>query len=154
MSIIPLWAKALAIAVLVVMAVFAINALDQSRQKIGYNKAAAEYSVKLLGAQEDARAQSDAWIAKQLKEREITSELLNARDAKYHSAINTIGGLRNELTNIGNGLSSITATACRARIEALSSVFGECAERRIEVAKAAAGQFIDSMTCRAQWPTK
>ena len=131
---------------------FGLHMLDKSRQKIGYDKAVAEYALKLQAAQDDAKAHEQAWQSQQLKQREKTNELLNARDRQYQSAANTIGGLRNTITNLGNGLSTITATACSARIEALSAVSNECAEAIRDMAAAANGQFIDAVSCRGEWP--
>lgn len=152
MTIIPLWLKAMILAAIVAASVFAIHRLDVSRQKIGYDRAVAEYAQKLISAQNDARAQEKAWQVQQIKEREKTNELLNARDRQYQSAVNTIGGLRNTIANIGNGLSTITATACSARIQALSAVSNECADALAEMAGHAEGQRIDALACRESWP--
>ena len=152
MSLIPLWAKALIIAALVALAAFAVHRLDLSRQAIGYQKAVSEYQVKLIAAQEDARAQEVAWQTKQKQEQEQTNERLNQRDALYGAARSTADGLRNTITNIGNGLPSVTAAACGARISALSAVFNECTDALAEMGRAAQGQFIDALSCRESWP--
>ena len=152
MSLIPLWAKALIIAALLAACAWGIHRFDVSRQEIGYQRAVGEYNVILLAAQADARAQEAAWQAKQKTEQEATNERLNQRDAAYVAATGTIAGLRDTISNIGNGLSTITATACSARISALSAVFGECVERYTEMGRAAQGQFIDAVACRESWP--
>ena len=152
MTIIPLWAKALAVAIAIALVGLAIHRLDLSRQEIGYQRAVAEYNVKLIAAQADARAQEVAWQSKQKLEQEKTNEQINARDAQYAAAVGTIGGLRNTLTNLGNGLPTITTAACSARIAALSAVFGECVERYAEMGRAAQGQLIDAVACRKAWP--
>jgi len=152
MTIIPLWAKAIILAAIVAACAWGVHLYNQGIRDTQRKLDVAEYSAKLIAAQEDAKAQEMAWREQSKKSQEKTNEQLNARDRQYQSAVNTIGGLRNTITNLGNGLSTLTATACSARIEALSAVFGECAERRTEVAKAATGQLIDSMSCRDQWP--
>ena len=154
MSIIPLWAKALILAALVAACSVSIHMLDKSRQKIGYDRAQAEYAVKLIAAQEDAKAQEKAWQAQQLKEREKTSELLNARDAQYAALARTTSGLRNAAVNYGNGLSTDTITACRARAATLAELFGSCTEALRDMAAAAQGQFIDKMNCLNSWPSQ
>ena len=148
----PTVIKAVAILALMAILSFGLHMLDKSRQKIGYDKAVAEYALKLQAAQDDAKAHEQAWQSQQLKQREKTNELLNARDRQYQSAANTIGGLRNTITNLGNGLSTITATACSARIEALSAVSNSCADALAEMAGHAEGQRIDALACRDQWP--
>ena len=152
MSLIPLWAKALIIAALLAACAWAIHRLDVSRQEIGYQRAVGEYNVKLIAAQADARAQEAAWQAKQKSEQEKTNDAINKRDAAYAGAVSTIVGLRDTISNIGNGLSTITASACSARIAALSAVSNECFEQLAEMGRAAQGQFIDAVACRESWP--
>lgn len=142
---------------LAVIAVFAailfgIHKLDQSRQKIGYDRAQAEYAVKLIAAQEDSKAQEKAWQAQQLKEREKTSELLNARDTAYAALARTTSGLRNAAVNYGNGLSTDTIASCRARAATLAELFGQCSDALGEMGRSAQGQYIDALSCRNQWP--
>lgn len=152
MTIIPLWAKAVAVAVLVALLAFAVHRLDVSRQAIGYQRAVAEYNVKLIAAQEDARAQEAAWQRKQKLDQEATNEQIRARDADYADASSTINRLHHSLANLGNGLSAITLAACSARITTLSTVFGECTDQLAEMGRAAEGQRIDAVMCREAWP--
>lgn len=148
----PTVIKAVAILALMAILSLGLHMLDKSRQKIGYDKAVAEYALKLQAAQDDAKAQEMAWREQSKKSQEKMNELLNARDRQYQSAVNTIGGLRNTITNIGNGLSTITASACSSRIQALSSVSNECADALAKMAGHAEGQRIDALACRDQWP--
>ena len=153
MTIIPLWVKALAVAIAIALMGLAIHRLDLSRQDIGYQRAVAVYDKKLLAAQADAKAISDAWIERQRKEREEANERFNARDAAYAALSRTTDGLRSAATNYGNGLPDDTLTACRARADTLVDLFGQCSEALRDMAKAADGQFIDAISCRNQWPT-
>lgn len=152
MTIIPLWAKAVAIAVLVALLAVAVHRLDVSRQAIGYQRAVAEYNVKLIAATDDARAQEAAWRRKQKLDQEATNEQIRARDAVYADAVSTIDRLRHSLANLSNGLSAITPAACSARIDAISTVFGECSDQLAEMGRAAEGQRIDAVMCREAWP--
>ena len=153
MTIIPLWAKALAVAIAIALVGLAIHRLDLSRQEIGYQRAVAEYNVKLIAAQADARAQEAAWQSKQKLEQEKTNEQLLARDAAYSDLARTTDSLRNAATNYGNGLATDTIAACRARAATIADVFGECTVALRDMAKAADGQYIDALSCRNQWPT-
>ena len=148
----PFLIKAIAVSVGVALIGFAVHRLDMSRQEIGYQRAKAEYNVKLLAAQADARAQEVAWQAKQKQEQEKTNEQLLARDAAYAALSRTTDGLRSAATNYGNGLPDDTLSACRARAATLADVFGECTGILRSVAKAADGQFIDAVSCRESWP--
>ena len=154
MSIIPLWAKALILASIVAASVFAIHRIDVSRQKIGYDKAVAEYALKLQAAQDDAKAHEQAWQSQQLKQREKTNELLTARDTAYADLSRTTDRLRIAAANYGNGLSADTIAACRARAATLADVFGECTEALRDMAAAADGQYIDKMNCINSWPSQ
>ena len=149
----PFLIKAIAVSVGVALIGFAVHRLDMSRQEIGYQRAKAEYNVKLLAAQADARAQEVAWQAKQKQEQEKTNEQLLARDAAYAALSRTTDGLRSAATNYGNGLATDTIAACRARAATLVDLFGQCSEALRDMAKAADGHFIDAMSCRNQWPT-
>ena len=57
--------KLILVAVLLSGLLFGVYLLDKSRQQIGYDRAVAEYNVKLIAAQEDVRAQEVAWQSKQ-----------------------------------------------------------------------------------------
>ena len=148
----PTVIKAVAILALMAILSFGLHMLDKSRQKIGYDRAVAEYAQKLIVAQEDAKAQEMAWRAQSKKSQEKTNELLNAKDANYAVLSRTTDSLRIAAANYGNGLSPDTIAACRARAATLADVFGECAERLVEMGKAADGQFIDAVSCRGEWP--
>ena len=150
----PFLIKAIAVSVGVALIGFAVHRLDMSRQEIGYQRAVSEYNVKLLAAQADARAQEMAWQAKQKQEQEKTNDQLLARDAAYAALSRTTDSLRNAATNYGNGLPDDTLSACRARAATLADVFGECAERLVEMGKSADGQFIDAVSCRGEWPKR
>ena len=57
----PTVIKAVAILALMAILSFGLHMLDKSRQKIGYDKAVAEYALKLQAAQDDAKAHEQAW---------------------------------------------------------------------------------------------
>ena len=152
MSIIPLWAKALIIVALIAALSWCVHLYNQSIRDDQRAIDVAEYNVKLIAAQANARAQEAAWQDHLIKQREKTNEQLAAKDAQYATAVSTIGGLRNTIANIGNGLPSITVAACSARIKALSAVFEQCSEQYAEMGRAAQGQFIDAVSCREGWP--
>jgi hypothetical protein len=61
------WVKVLIVAAILAACAIAVNRFLSYEQNIGYQKAAAEYSKKLIAAQDDARAQEQAWQAQQKK---------------------------------------------------------------------------------------
>lgn len=154
MSIIPLWAKALILAAIVAACAWGVHLYNQSIRDTQRKLDVAEYSAKLIAAQEDAKAQEMAWREQSKKSQEKTNELLNAKDANYAVLSRATDSLRNAATNYGNGLSADTIAACRARAATLADVFGECAEALRDMAAAADGQYIDKMNCINSWPSQ
>ena len=144
--------KLILCAVLLSGLLFGLFALDKSRQKVGYDRAVAEYQTKLIAAQADAKAQEVAWQSRQKNIQEKTNDEINKRDAQYAVLSRTADGLRDTIATLGNGLPVDTSAACLSRIRALSSVFGECVERYAEMGRAAEGQRIDAVACRESWP--
>lgn len=139
-------------ALLLAAVVFGIYRLDMSRQRIGYNKAVAEYNVKLIAAKEDAKAQEVAWQSRQKDIQKETNDAINKRDTDYAALSRTTDSLRNAAANYGNGLPDDTIAACLERTRTLADVFGQCASALRDVAKAADGQYIDAVSCRESWP--
>lgn len=152
MSLIPLWAKALIVAALLAACAWAIHLYNQSIRDDQRALDVAEYSAKLIAAQDDARAQEAAWQAKQKDIQRKANDEINKRDADYAALARTNDGLRNAAVNFSNGLPGDTLAACRARAATLADVFGECTGILRDVAKAADGQYIDSVSCRESWP--
>lgn len=152
MSMIPLWAKALIVAALLAACAWAIHLYNQSIRDDQRALDVAEYSAKLIAAQDDARAQEAAWQAKQKDIQRKANDEINKRDADYAALARTNDGLRNAAVNFSNGLPDDTVAACRARAATLADVFGECTEQLAEMGRAAQGQFIDAVACRQSWP--
>jgi hypothetical protein len=152
MSLIPLWAKALIVAAILAACAWAVNAFLNYERNIGYQKAVAEYNVKLVAAQTKA-AEDTARLAKE-KDNAIAdaTQKLKAREAAAAKLTIANSGLRDTITNLGNSLSTTTLNACRARAAALSTVFGQCTERLVEMGHAAQGQLIDSLMYQNAWP--
>lgn len=152
MSLIPLWAKALIVAALLAACAWGVHLYNQSIRDDQRALDVAEYSAKLIAAQDDARAQEAAWQAKQKDIQRKANDEINKRDADYAALARTNDGLRNAAVNFSNGLPGDTLAACRARAATLADVFGECTGILRSVAKAADGQFIDAVSCRESWP--
>lgn len=152
MTLIPLWAKAIIVAAALAALSWGVHLYNQSIRDDQRALDVAEYTQKLIAAEENARTIEATWKFNAQKSQEKTNELLNARDASYAVLIKSNNSLRNAATNYGNGLATDTLTACRARAATLADVFGQCADTLIGMAKAADGQYIDAVTCRETWP--
>ena len=148
----PALIKALLIAAVAVALGFAWNGFIKHEQNIGYQKAVAEYTVKLLEAKEAAdkreqelSAQVQEAQANGLK-REETIKALAAAVGKSSDS------LRNTANAIRLGLPHATVEAARTAADAFAAVFSECQGRYGELAAKADGHASDVRTLEEAWP--
>ena len=149
---IPLWAKALIVAAALAAAVFLWNRFLDHQQSIGYDRAVAEYNVKLIAAK-DAADKETARLTLQLKEAQDgqakRDQTIRATAAAAASAST---GLLNALDTIRNSVSGATTDALRHTATTLANVFGECQDRYRSVAEKADRHSSDSRTLMEAWP--
>ena len=148
----PTVIKAMVIAAVITAAVFAWNHFLDYEQGIGYDRAVAEYNVKLLAAKEAAdkreqelSAQVQEAQANGLK-REETIKALAAAVGKSSDS------LRNTANAIRLGLPHATVEAARTAADAFATVFSECQGRYGELAAKADGHASDVRTLEEAWP--
>ena len=148
----PLVIKPLLIAAVIAAAVVAWNHFLDYEQNIGYQKAVAEYNVKLLAAKEvaDKREQE---LSAQVQEaqanglkREETIKALAAAVGKSSDS------LRNTANAIRLGLPHATVEAARTAADAFATVFTDCQGRYGELAAKADGHASDVRTLEEAWP--
>ena len=144
--------KALATVILVAALIFGWNWHIKHEQNIGYQKAVAEYTVKLLEAKEIADQRERA-LSAQVQEaqanglkREETIRTLAAAVGKSSDS------LRNTANAIRLGLPNATVEAARTAADAFAAVFTECQQRYVDVARAADGHASDVQTLMEAWP--
>lgn len=148
----PTIIKALLIAAVAVALGFAWNGFIKHERNIGYQKAVAEYNVKLLEAKEAAYK----------REQELTTQVQEAQanGLKREETIRTLAAavgkssdsLRDTANAIRLGLPSATVEAARTAADAFAAVFTECQQRYVEVARAADGHANDVRTLEEAWP--
>ena len=148
----PVAIKALLIAAVVVALGFAWNGFIKHEQNIGYQKAVAEYTVKLLEAKEKADK----------REQELTTQVQEAQanGLKREETIRTLAAavgkssdsLRNTANAIRLGLPHATVQAARTAADAFATVFSECQGRYGELAAKADGHASDVRTLEEAWP--
>ena len=131
--------------------VFAWNWHIDHEREIGYQKAVAEYNVKLLAAKEAAdkreqelSAQVQEAQANGLK-REETIKALAAAVGKSSDS------LRNTANAIRLGLPLATVEAARTAADAFAAVFTDCQGRYANVAAKADGHASDVRTLSEAW---
>lgn len=152
MSLIPWWMKAIVVAALVAFVAWEWHLFLEHEQDIGYQKRDAEQNIALLAAQAKATRQEVTWKNQIKGAEDERDNLRKAKNAMAASNAAVVDKLREQLTNISNGLSDITITACRARVSTLTIVFGQCTDRLADMANHAQGHYVDSVTCRKEWP--
>ena len=148
----PTLIKALLIAAVVVALGFAWNGFIKHEQNIGYQKAVAEYTVKLLEAKEKADK----------REQELTTQVQEAQanGLKREETIRTLAAavgkssdsLRNTANAIRLGLPHATVEAARTAADAFATVFTDCQGRYADVAAKADGHASDVRTLEEAWP--
>lgn len=144
--------KAVAAIALVAGLIFAWNVFIKHEQNIGYQKAVAEYNVKLLAAKEAADK----------LEQELTTQVQEAQanGLKREETIRTLAAavgkssdsLRNTANAIRLGLPNATVEAARAAADAFATVFSECQGRYGALAEKADGHANDVRTLEEAWP--
>ena len=148
----PTLIKALLIAAVAVALGFAWNGFIKHEQNIGYQKAVAEYNVKLLAAKE-AADQREQELSAQVQEaqanglkREETIRTLAAAVGKSSDS------LRNTTNAIRLGLPHATVEAARTAADAFAAVFTDCQRRYVEVAEKADRHWSDYRELSEAWP--
>ena len=148
----PTIIKALLIAAVAVALGFAWNGFIKHEQNIGYQKAVAEYTVKLLEAKEKADK----------REQELTTQVQEAqanglkREETIKALAAAVGkssdSLRHTADTIRLGLPNATVQAARTAADAFAAVFSECQGRYGELAAKADGHASDVRTLEEAWP--
>lgn len=148
----PAVIKALLIAAVIAAAIFAWNWFIDYERSIGYDRAVAEYNVKLLAAKE-AADQREQELSAQVQEaqanglkREETIKALAAAVGKSSDS------LRNTANAIRLGLPLATVQAARTAADAFAAVFTDCQGRYADVAAKADGHASDVRTLEEAWP--
>ena len=148
----PAVIKALLIAAVIAAAIFAWNWFIDYERSIGYDKAVAEYNVKLLAAKEAADR----------REQELTTQVQEAqanglkREETIKALAAAVGKSSDSLRNTANairlGLPNATVQAARTAADAFAAVFSECQGRYGELAAKADGHASDVRTLEEAWP--
>ena len=148
----PAVIKALLIAAVIAAAVVAWNHFLDYEQNIGYQKAVAEYNVKLLAAKEAADR----------REQELTTQVQEAqanglkREETIKALAAAVGKSSDSLRNTANairlGLPHATVEAARTAADAFATVFTDCQGRYADVAAKADGHASDVRTLEEAWP--
>ena len=152
MTIIPTWAKVLAIISAIVGLGIACNAFIDHEQSIGYNRRKAEDNVALIAAQNDAAIKTKRLNKEKndaIDNRIEAEKKLSVASAAVAAADVT---LRDARARLRDSMPGATITACRAISAALDTVFGQCAEQLESVARYADQCSADTVMLQQAWP--
>lgn len=144
--------KVVAAFALIAALIFGWNWHIKHEQSIGYQKAVAEYTVKLLEAKEIAGR----------RERELSAQVQEAqanglkREETIKALAAAVGKSSDSLRNTANairlGLPLATVQAARTAADAFATVFTDCQGRYADVAAKADGHASDVRTLEEAWP--
>ena len=144
--------RALLIAAVIAASVVAWNHFLDYEQGIGYDRAVAEYNVKLIAAKEAADK----------REKELTTQVQEAqanglkREETIKALAAAVGKSSDSLRNTANairlGLPHATVEAARTAADAFATVFTDCQGRYGELAAKADGHASDVRTLEEAWP--
>lgn len=142
---------------------FGIHHFLESEQLIGYNKAKAEYTAKLLAQQQKYdEAQLIAQQKAQEKEQEFSKQLAEAQneatlrqqkiDELTRTLNTTSGSLRDAIATARNRVSTDSIDALREQANTFLTLFNECQSAYAEMAGNADQHASDVTTLTQAWP--
>lgn len=148
-----LWLIKAGAAVLAVLGLwYGVESWNDGQQRIGYDRAVAEYQAKKATADREALVK-ERQLRKEkddaLQQAALREQQLRADNAAAHAASL---GLRDTVADLRRRLVTDSVEACRATADAALAVFGECQDRYRTLAQAAAGHASDVQTLSEAWP--
>lgn len=144
--------KLSAIALAVVLALVWWNSHNRTQQRIGYDRATAEFRTaqeKAAAAQRVREAGNFRKQERAIDERSETERQLAAARAAARAADER---LRNTRADFDRRLDAATRETALVAARTAAELLGECGERYRAVAFAADGHLADARLCRAAWP--
>lgn len=147
-----LLAKIVALGLLVAAAFAWWHSHNAGQQKIGYDRAAAEYQTKLNEQEAAARLREQGWFHNSERAANERTELEKRLALSRASAAAADDRLRRATDDFGKRLSVATIKACRTAAETAAGLLGECSREYRQVAAAADGHLADVQHCGAAWP--
>ena len=125
--------------------------LNHERQ-IGYDKAVAEYTVKLAAAKADANAKEIAY-EKRIQDARNAAVLRDQTIRSVAAAASSSSlSLRNTIASISRGVPAATIDALRQSTRTLGAVLDQCQDKYRSVAESADRANTDKQTLIDSWP--
>ncbi len=144
--------KALAAAAALAALLWAIHALDMSRQQIGYDRRVAEDNAALIKAQADALDQ-ERHLNRKLEDARNEATKRDQTTARTAAAAGlAVDGLRHELAAYRRSLPADPARPGDPRADAIAELFGDCAGHYRDLAEKADRHASDARTLSEGWP--
>lgn len=125
---------------------------NEAQQKIGYDRAVAEYQQKAV----EAKAKADADAARFQKEKDdaIQAAAKREQDIKTTAAAATatVASLREQIASTGARMPAADLATARITAATLGQLFGDCAQRYTGLAEKADRHASDVKTLIESWP--
>ena len=144
--------KAIAVAVVVAVLLWAYNSFIDHQQDIGYQRAVAEYDKKLIDAKNAADQRESEWKNKVKEAQDAGLKREETIKALAAAVGRTSAGLHDTTANIRLGLPGLALDAARQTADTALALFGECQERYGRLAEQTDGHLNDLQTLEAAWP--
>lgn len=152
MPLIPMWVKALVVALLLAGLVWGLELWKASLRAEGYSKAQAEFQVQLNQQLVKAAAEREA-LNRKLKEAENAARIQAEKQALALARANAVAGeLRGTIKLYRDSLPRIPLDAARSLADRGLRLLGDCQERYIWMADRAASRASYIRTLKAGWP--
>lgn len=144
--------KLIAIAAALAAIAWAIHAIDQSRQQIGYDRRVAEDNVALIAAQDAALTEERRLNQKLETAQNEATKRQQQIDRTAAAAGLAVAGLRDDIDRYRASLSADPARPADPRAATVAELFGDCADHYRDLAKKADGHASDARTLSEGWP--
>lgn len=148
----PLGIRIALMAILLGVAAWWVNGYLNRVEQRGYDRAVAEYNVKLLAAQEAARVKETALNAKLQEAQNAHTQRQSILQADAAATRTERDSLRHQLDAATASLSDASTASVRKYAATLADVFGQCTKRLEEMGGAAQGHASDSLMYQEAWP--
>ena len=144
--------EAIAIGALILGISIGIHTFLQHEQQIGYDKAVAEYTAKMLTAEKAARVKEQAFTQQIQEAQHAAIEREQTLKTVAAAASASSLSLRDTIAHIRSGVPTATLDALRQSTIALGTVFADCQDRYRSMAATADATASDTKKLMDAWP--
>lgn len=149
---IPLWWKWAVLGVALGLVWWGIVGILSAREQRGYDRAVAEYNVKLLAAQTTAREREQELLGRVTAAQEENANRERQIAALAGAVAKSSASLRDTVAAYSNSLSGASADSLRGSVALLGGLLDLCADRYRGMAREAERELSAKQTLIEAWP--